>query len=118
MHLPIFLLLLITVIKQKDELVATFDPKNKSASVMSREVCWGNQTPKLIETFWEISQAQVATQKGMQDFYCLYLKTQFDFCFQLRQSNRDQMYLSQLKQLKRQDKIYERMVIETVDITQ
>lgn len=43
------------IIKQKDEVVGTFDSKSESASVMSREVGWGDQTPKLIPTFWEIS---------------------------------------------------------------
>lgn len=43
------------IIKQKDKVVATFDSKSESASIMSREVCWGDQTPKLIQTFWETS---------------------------------------------------------------
>lgn len=43
------------VIKQKDEVVGTFDSKSESAFVMSMEVGWGGQTPKLIQTFWEIS---------------------------------------------------------------
>lgn len=51
MHLRTFLSLLITVIKQKGEAVSNFDPKSESASVMFREVCWGNQAPKLITPF-------------------------------------------------------------------
>ena len=43
------------IIKQRDEVVGTFDSKSESASVMSMEVGCGDQTPKLIQTFWEIS---------------------------------------------------------------